>query len=298
MKIVLPGATIGLLGGGQNARMFAFAARSMGYGVQLYSPDSDDVARPVCDGGVYRELDDLISIRQFASSADVLTVAGTGVPLQAIEAAADVGLMRPSSAAFETLLSYPRSEVAAEVEFCLVAARGIRRECAFYSPIALDRQEGVVDIARMPAAIGSRMASQAANTAREILEKAEFVGVAGVEFLVSGTHELTTSAVTPYSHDSGFLTADSCVTSQFEQHVRAVCGLPLGRTDLMKPSAMANLSSAIWEASDPDWVSALLLPEVKLYIHGPRSGHLTATATSATLAKQIVKAARLALTRP
>ena len=298
MTTVLPGATIGLLGGGENARMFALAARRMGYRVHVYSPDTDDVARAVCDGGVCREFDDLISIRQFASSVDLLTVTGAGAPASALEAAADVTLVRPSASAFEAAGEMRRAEgVEPEIEFSIIGARGVSGECALYTPIAIDRVDGVIDIARSPAAIGLRMARQVADIVRGTLEKLDLVGVACVEFAMTGEHELITGDVIPHPHSSGYLTIDACVTSQFEQQLRAICGLPLGCTELMRPAATAKFGSALWEAGEPDWASACALPAVKLHLHGPRSGHLTATASSATLAKQIVRAARLALTR-
>ena len=102
----------------------------------------------------------------------------------------------------------------------------------------------------------------------------------------------------PRPHNSGHLTIDACITSQFEQQLRAVCGLPLGSTEMLRPAAMANLLGEIW-ASEPNWLSTLALPEVKLHLYGksePRPGrkmgHLTATAASAPDAETLVRRAR------
>lgn len=298
MKIALPGATIGLVGGGENARMFALAARPMGYRVQVYSPDVDDVARAFCDGGVRRDFDDLISIRQFAAQADVVTVVGEGVPVGAMEAAGEASAVWPSPGAVAAAAAMATPEaVDAAMEFRIAGARGQNGETVFYPPITIDRVNGEMDIARAPSALGLRTAKQAEAAAHEIFEKCGLVGVGSVGFFLTLDHQLVTGAVTAHPDRAGYLTLDACVTSQFEQQVRAVCGLPPGSTDLLRPAATAMLREEVWVGGEPDWAAACALPEVKLHVFGRRGGFLTATATSATLAKRIVSAARTALTR-
>jgi 5-(carboxyamino)imidazole ribonucleotide synthase len=106
----------------------------------------------------------------------------------------------------------------------------------------------------------------------------------------------------PRPHNSGHLTIDACVTSQFEQQLRAVCGLPLGCTEMLRPAAMANLLGEIWNKGEPDWLSALSMPELKLHLYGKtearpgrKMGHLTATSRTSAQAEQIVRAARARL---
>ena len=106
----------------------------------------------------------------------------------------------------------------------------------------------------------------------------------------------------PRPHNSGHLTFDACVTSQFEQQLRAVCGLPLGSTDFYKPAAMANLLGDLWTDGEPNWADALRDPAVKLHLYGkaePRRGrkmgHLTATAENAIDARSAVIDARTRL---
>jgi 5-(carboxyamino)imidazole ribonucleotide synthase len=98
------------------------------------------------------------------------------------------------------------------------------------------------------------------------------------------------------------LTIDACITSQFEQQLRAVCGLPLGSTEMLRPAAMANLLGDVWANGEPDWLSALALPELKLHLYGKsdarpgrKMGHLTATAATATAAEALVRDARARL---
>jgi 5-(carboxyamino)imidazole ribonucleotide synthase len=113
---------------------------------------------------------------------------------------------------------------------------------------------------------------------------------------------LLVNEVAPRPHNSGHLTIDSCITSQFEQQLRAVCGLPLGSTEMLRPAAMANLLGDLWADGEPRWASALALPEIKLHLYGkiePRPGrkmgHLTATAATGAEAGRIVQEARCQL---
>jgi 5-(carboxyamino)imidazole ribonucleotide synthase len=311
VKIVLPGAAIGLLGGGENARMFAFAARRMGYRVHLYSPDGDDAARPVCDVGMQRDFDDLISVRQFASAVDVVTVVGDGLPAATLEAAADVALMRPSPAAVAAASESEKDNSpatagtpAAAAEFSVIGARGVRGICVFYPAVAIDSIDGEIDTARFPAPVSAGVVRQAVAVVTGFLESNDFVGVACTEFRVTGDNEPLTGKITPHPGRSGHLTIDACVTSQFEQHLRAVCGLPLGSPEMLRPAAMATLPGGIQENGEPDWAAACALSGVKLHLYATSpstgcasAGHLTATAASSTLAREIVRAARAALRR-
>src|SRR5213075_3005143 len=119
------------------------------------------------------------------------------------------------------------------------------------------------------------LARAAGELARGILEKLQVVGLLTVEMFVTRDGRLLVNELAPRTHNSGHLTIDACVTSQFEQQVRAVCGLPLGSTELRSPAAMANLLGDLWNPSTPDWSAALKDPAVKLHLYGkaePRLG--------------------------
>ena len=122
-----------------------------------------------------------------------------------------------------------------------------------------------------------------------------------VEFFVTHDGDLLINELAPRPHNSGHYTFDACVTSQFEQQLRAVCGLPLGSTAQLCPAAMANLLGDLWNDGEPDWEAACAFPSVKLHLYGklqPRPGrkmgHLTALGPDAD---GLVRRAREALTR-
>jgi phosphoribosylaminoimidazole carboxylase (NCAIR synthetase) len=279
VKTILPGAAIGLLGAGENSRMFASAALRMGYRVSVH--------------GSYEDLD---SVRAFASGVDIITVASGDVPAISLQAAAGSCTVRPGPKVFESVengIGVKRDATAAPIaDFAVVAARGVDGAFAYYPPIAIDRVDRAFDSARSPAPIDSRMAKRAAALTRDIFEDLDLIGIACIEFTLTHELQLVVHDVTPHPHPAGHLTLESCVTDQFEQQVRAVCGLPLGSTEMLRPAAMAVVN---WGPGEPDWAAACALPGIKLHLYDGRSGHLTATAASATLAKQIVRAACNAL---
>ncbi|HEV2844788.1 MAG TPA: ATP-grasp domain-containing protein, partial [Thermoanaerobaculia bacterium] len=167
------------------------------------------------------------------------------------------------------------------------------------------------DVSLAPAAVPPAVEAEAVAIARGVLEALDVVGVLCVELFLTGDPgdtgggRLLVNELAPRPHNSGHLTFDACLTSQFEQQLRAICGLPLGSAELLRPAAMANLLGDLWRDGEPDWAAACRFPEVKLHLYGkaaPRPGrkmgHLTALAASPEEAARIVTAARGALTPP
>ena len=155
-----------------------------------------------------------------------------------------------------------------------------------------------------PARVDPAVERRAAEIVRELCETFALVGVLCVEFFVTSSGELLINELAPRPHNSGHLTIDACVTSQFEQHVRAICGLPAGAMDLLRPAAMANLLGDVWEDGEPDWSAACAVPGVRLHLYGkaePRKarkmGHLTALASTPALALERVLRSRDGLRR-
>ena len=192
--------------------------------------------------------------------------------------------------------------VSLQAEISVIAARGLDGGIAEYPPFENRHSNHILDVTTAPAAIPPPVAGRAREIARAILEAMDYVGVLCVEFFVTTDGELLVNELAPRPHNSGHLTFDAAVTSQFEQQVRAICGLPLGSTELLKPAAMANLLGDLWAEGEPNWAAACRFPDVKLHLYGktqPRPGrkmgHLTATARTVADAQDLVVAARDAL---
>src|SRR5579859_3909921 len=187
-------------------------------------------------------------------------------------------------------------------EVSVVAARGLDGAFAHYGVIENSHRNHILDVSLAPPALPPELIAEAVEIARGILEALDVIGVLCVEFFLTRAGKLLVNELAPRPHNSGHLTFDACVTSQFEQQLRAVCGLPLGSTEQLRPAAMANLLGDLWQQGEPAWAAACAFPNVKLHLYGkhePRPGrkmgHLTALAASATEAAQTVRAARAAL---
>jgi 5-(carboxyamino)imidazole ribonucleotide synthase len=190
-----------------------------------------------------------------------------------------------------------------QAEISVIAARGLGGEVAEYAPFENRHSNHILDVTTTPAAIPAGQATAARDIARALLETLDYVGVLCVEFFVTTDGELFVNELAPRPHNSGHLTFDAAVTSQFEQQVRAICGLPLGSTALLRPAAaMANLLGDLWAEGEPNWAAACRYPDIKLHLYGklkPRPGrkmgHLTATARTVAEAQEMVVSARDAL---
>lgn len=194
--------------------------------------------------------------------------------------------------------------VSLQAELSVIAARGLDGQVAQYPLFENRHQNHILDLTTSPAAVPSTVAAQATDIARTVLEALCYEGLLCIEFFLSTDGKLMVNELAPRPHNSGHLTFDAAVTSQFEQQVRAVCGLPLGSTELMRPAAMANLLGDLWAGGEPDWAAACAHPAVKLHLYGKvtpkpgrKMGHLTATGRTVQEAQDLVVAARDALLR-
>ena len=375
-KPVLPGASIGVLGSGQLGRMFAIAARRMGYRVHTFSPAEDTPTGQVADVEIRRDYEDLDAVTAFAAGVEVVTFEFENVPAATAEAAARAAPVRPSGEVLhvtqhrlreKTYLAdhgfpvtpyravrslaqlehglaalgcpallktagwgydgkgqvrvYDPGHAAAawaqiggqeavleafveyEREVSVVAARGHDGQYVDFGVIENHHVGGILDYSLAPARVSAATERRAREITRAVLETLGVVGVLCVEFFALPGGDLLINELAPRPHNSGHLTFDACLTSQFEQQLRAVCGLPLGATDLLRPAAMANLLGDLWSLGTPDWRQALVLPEVKLHLYGKdearqgrKMGHLTAIASDAEVATARVLEARTRLT--
>jgi 5-(carboxyamino)imidazole ribonucleotide synthase len=189
-----------------------------------------------------------------------------------------------------------------ERELSVIAARGLDGEFVHWPIIENTHRNHILDLSVAPVNLPPSVSREAIEITRGVLEALDVVGVLCVEFFLTRSGQLLINELAPRPHNSGHLTFDACVTSQFEQQLRAVCGLPLGSTELLRPAAMANLLGDLWKDGEPDWASACRVPEVKLHLYGKLSpkpgrkmGHLTALAATSQQAAKLACEARNAL---
>lgn len=185
------------------------------------------------------------------------------------------------------------------MEISVVAARGLDGEFAHYGAIENLHRDHILDLSISPARVPQGLADEAVHITRRLVDDLAYVGVVCVEFFVTRDGRLLVNEVAPRPHNSGHFTIDACVTSQFEQQVRAICGLSLGDTTQIKPAAMVNLLGDLWINGEPDWAAALAISDVKLHLYGKgearvgrKMGHLTALGDSTDEAAAKALAAR------
>ncbi len=342
--MILPGATLGMLGGGQLGRMFTVAARTMGYRVIVLDPDPDSPAGRIADEHLHAAYGDTWALEQLAESCAAISTEFENIPAQTLRRLADRCLVRPGAYAVETTqnrirekrfirasgnasapfgvveserdlpvaaqaVSFPallkraelgydgkgqvlvnRAEELADAyaslggvpcvleqrvelaqELSVVVARNAKGETLCYPVAENIHRVGILHRSVVPAAINESLAAQARATACGLAVALDYTGVLAVEFFVTATGELLVNEIAPRPHNSGHYTLDACVTSQFEQQVRMVCGLPFGDVRLLSPVAMVNLLGDLWRAGEPRWDRLLENPNVKLHLYGKLS---------------------------
>ena len=189
-----------------------------------------------------------------------------------------------------------------EHEVSVVLARGADGSTAHYGVFANTHERHILDLTVAPAPVPPEVVHQGAEIVRGIADALDLVGVLCVEMFLQRDGRLLVNEIAPRPHNSGHLTVDAAVTCQFEQQLRAVCGLPLGSPRLLSPAAMANLLGDLWRGGTPDWAAALAFPAVRLHLYGKaearpgrKMGHLTALAPTPEEARALALAARGAL---
>lgn len=204
--------------------------------------------------------------------------------------------MKGQTAIYERFVSF-------EKELSVVGARSLDGSFSAFPVFENDHSRHILDLTLAPARVPAAKQEEAEELARRILDALQVVGVLTVEMFLGADGTILVNELAPRVHNSGHLSIDACVTSQFEQQVRAVCGLPLGATQLHSPAAMANLLGDLWKNGEPHWSEALQDPWVKLHLYGktqPRPGrkmgHLTACAHTLEAAADRVLSARARLT--
>ena len=339
---VLPGATLGVFGSGQLGRMFAIAARYMGYRVHVYSPATDSPAGQVADLEVQAPYDDLDRVAQFAQSVDVLTLEFENIPTQTVAAAAKHTPVHPGHTVLHTLQNRVREKtflaaaglpvppfqaitcaqdlveadqllfpgvlkttelgydgkgqvmvdslelaqsgwdqlqteeaileqrIPFQCELSIVAARTTSGDKIAYDPFRNDHHNHILDVTFSPSGLSQSVINRAREIAFGVLDALDYVGLLCVEFFLTQDEQLLINEIAPRPHNSGHLTIEAHATSQFEQQVRSICGLPFGSTRQLAPAAMVNLLGDLWTGGEPDWQAAMQADEIKLHLYGKR----------------------------
>jgi 5-(carboxyamino)imidazole ribonucleotide synthase len=188
-------------------------------------------------------------------------------------------------------------------EVSVIGARGVDGAWRDFGPIENLHRNHILDVSTAPADVPPATAARAAEITLGVMEALDYVGVLCIEFFLAKDGRLLINELAPRPHNSGHLTLDACRTSQFEQQLRAICGLPLGSAELFQPAAMVNLLGDLWADGEPDWTAVLGFPEARLHLYGkaaarPRRkmGHLTVLAPTREEARDTALRARDALT--
>ncbi|MCK5002322.1 MAG: 5-(carboxyamino)imidazole ribonucleotide synthase [Gammaproteobacteria bacterium] len=335
---ILPGATLGVLGGGQLGRMFCVAARTLGYRVVVLEPDEGSPAGRIADEHIKADYLDKAALDLLASRCDAVTTEFENVPAESLRYLAKSTQVSPSADALEiaqnrhyekqyalkaglnpapyyfiqsdadiekaietigvpailksATLGYDgkgqavinsaeelisafasmkkvacvlEKKIDLALEVSVIVARNTQAEAVSYPIAENQHRDGILHLSAVPARIEESLANQARQQALALAESMDYVGILAVEFFISGDGELIFNEMAPRPHNSGHYTKDACVTSQFEQQARMMCGLKPGDTRLTSPVVMVNMLGDLWE---PDWAALLAHPEIKLHLYG------------------------------
>lgn len=374
--VILPGATIGIFGGGQLGRMAAMAARTLGYSVHVLDPDPACAARGVVDRCITAAFDDAKAAAELARGCGVVTIEIEKVALGSMRAAAQHAPVRPSAEVLglvqdralqkDWLVAHgfpvgpyrvagSAAEVAAAVrelhgpcfvksrsggydgrgqirvtaegeaadafaavgavpcvveraldlqaEFSVLLARNAAGQMGAYPPALNHHEQRILAWSVLPGPLPQPLVDQGTALARGIASALSVCGLLAVEMFLLTDGQVLVNELAPRPHNTFHTTEVACLTDQFEQLVRAVCGLPLGAVDVVRPAAIVNLLGDLWLGErPPDFVAALSLPGVRLHLYGKgparpgrKMGHLSAVGATPQEALELVQQARARL---
>lgn len=353
---ILPGATIGFLGGGQLGRMTAFAARSMGYDIAVLDPDPACPTAAVASFVVTAPYSDTGAALELARRSDVVTLEIEQIPRAMLEAVAAERPLRPGvepvwiiqdrgrqkdwlrsqgfplgphavveseeactravsslgasiikscfggydgrgqarvrnateAAAAWQAIGTSRAVVEAfldiEHEVSVLVARAPDGSSTVFPTARNHHTRGVLTWSVTPTGLGGATDEQARELGRAVADALGIVGLLAVEMFLLSDGRLLVNELAPRPHNTFHATERACDTSQFEQLVRAACGLPFGETSIIRPAAIANILGGLWTPDAPPFIDALRVPGVRLHLYGKaqarpgrKMGHLSGT---------------------
>lgn len=369
-KVISPPQCIGIMGGGQLARMLAIAAKQIGYQVAVLDPDINCPSNKFADYHIKTNFNDKNGLDELAKISDVITTEFENVPYESlnylnqktpvfpnakavkitqnrilektffndngvattefatINAFSDTVEIKPHllpgilktatlgydgkgqkkvsnlhelKAAFIEFKEVPcilEKIVDLKLEVSIILARNSDEKNAY--PIAENQHiNGILDITLVPARIDKNLEKKITQIGLRLIEKLDYIGILAIEFFIDMDNNILANEMAPRPHNSGHYTIDACVTSQFEQQLRAVCNLKLGSTKLTNNAIMLNLLGNIWqnELEPPKWENILTkydnlklhLYEKKLALQGRKMGHLTILGDDLVLLEKQIK---------
>ena len=342
--MILPSATLGVLGGGQLGRMFTLAAYSMGYRVVVLDPDTHSPAGLIADQHIKADYRDHAALQMLGDECAAVTTEFENVPAESMEYLEKFCAVRPNAEAlriaqdrirektymqqhdlataafaaiyedadivaaieslnaplimktaslgydgkgqvpvntlaeacnaFEQLGNAPcvlEEKVDLEHEVSVILARSVNGQISVY-PVGENRHvNGILDTTIVPATIDATLGETAIDMATRLADSLDYCGVLAVEFFCTRQGELLINEIATRPHNSGHYTVDACATSQFEQQVRMMCGLPPGDTQMLSPVIMTNLLGDIWNDGEPQWQHVLNESQAHLHLYGKKN---------------------------
>ena len=362
--LVVPGAMLGLLGGGQLGRMFTKAAQYLGYQVTVLDPAPESPAGRVADHFICADYADHHALLELSANCAAITTEFENIPAGSLKELAKTCVVSPdahsvsvaqnrisekkflvennfsvvpfaiiddtdgsvkvpytdllpgilkvsqfgydgkgqrrvsSEAELESAIDDLNREICVlerlmplSCEISVIVARGSDGELTSFPVSENHHVNGILNVSIVPARISGELAQQAKDIATKIAEKLNYQGVLCVEFFVLEGGKLLINEVAPRPHNSGHYSIDACFTSQFEQQVRVLCGLPLGNTDMHSAAVMVNLLGDLWQQGEPDWSYVLQQSSTKLHLYGKsearpdrKMGHFTVLSETTDMA--------------
>lgn len=366
-----PGATIGILGGGQLGKMLAQEAKRYGFKVITLDPTPGSPAGQVADKEIIASFDDQEAALELGSLCDVVTYEFENIDINIVQALEEKHRIFPGSKLLEITqhrgtekqflrdLGIPVADFALiqsaaemqaalqkigtpavlktcrfgydgkgqafihersaaepafkqlegveliweecvdiEREISVICSRGQDSNMVFFPVSENLHKDSILDVSIIPARVSDEVAAQAKAITKEVAEALDVVGTFTIEFFLLTDGKLVVNEMAPRPHNSGHFSIEACVTSQFENQLRAICGLPLGSTDLIKPAAMANILGEIDDTQIKGLSSITQQPDVHFHWYGKEAakakrkmGHITALGESA---EEALKKARRA----
>ena len=356
---ILPGAWLGLLGGGQLGRMFAQAAATLGYRVCVLEKDPHAPAAAVSEMHLCAAYTDRSALEKLGEKCLSVTTEFENVPADSLEILAEMTQVSPAAKAVsitqdrldeKSFLSSIGAPVAPHCliasaqdienvdenlfpgilktarlgydgkgqvrvknktelseafntlgkvkcvlekmlplwrEVSVISARNAMGEATTFPVSENEHRDGILAVSIMPARISQEQADKARSIAKHIVNSLDYVGVLCVEFFILENGEIIVNELAPRPHNSGHATIEGCISSQYDQQVRAMTNMPLGDTTQIQYTVMLNILGNLWFKPDgnkfePDWDKVLAFPHAKLHLYGKldarkgrKMGHIT-----------------------